>query len=182
LRQQNAELNRLYVETQERVRELEIFFRIVSKLRQVETLEAMLPALLKELQQILGADSSAVSLLQPDGEHFSVAWADGLLSPLRGSTFSVQEGISGHVFRTRQPYATLDYTTDPYHLDDLPGGDYRGPAAYVPLESESGLLGVLVLARLGDPQAQPFTPTEMRLLAAIGETKRPRATPSGSQN
>jgi len=163
------ENTRLYVETQQHLRELEMLYDLSHKLRRAESIEAMLPVLLNELQPILEANSGAVTLLQPDGEHFRITRADGFLSPLNGQVFSIQKGVCGYVFRTRKPYAAQDYATDPHRLDDLSVGGYIGPSAFVPLESESALLGVLALSRFGNPQAQPFTPAEMRLLAAIGE-------------
>jgi len=169
LRQKNAELERLYAGAQQHLRELDVLYSLSSKMREAESAAALLPTLLNEVQSTLGADSSAVALLQPDGEHFHVAQTKGHLASLAGYVFSVQEGISGHVLRTRQPYATADYSTDPHHLEEIPGGESTGPAVYVPLESETALVGVLALARFDDPGAEPFTPAEMNLLAAIGE-------------
>ena len=159
----------LFEDTQQRLHELETLYELSSKLRQVETAEDLLPILLRELHNILDADSGAVTLLQPDGEHFRIALADGFLSPLTGRIFNIEEGISGHVFRTRQPYNTQNYAADPHRLTDMPTGNFTGPSAYAPMESETSLLGVLVLSRFGDPQARPFTPAEMSLLAAVGE-------------
>jgi len=169
LRQKNIELEKLYTDAQQHMQVLEGISSIGAKLRQAESVDSLLPQLLEEVQKLLRADSGAIVMLEQDGEHFRVAQAAGLQDSPAGCSLSVQEGICGHVVRTRQPYTTPDYAADSLRIEEMGTSNYRGPAACVPLESENDLLGVLFLSRFDDPEAKLFTPAELNMLASIGE-------------
>ncbi|NOY99320.1 MAG: PAS domain S-box protein [Chloroflexi bacterium] len=160
---------RLYAETQRRIRSLETLFALSAHLRTAQTIEEILPLLLRDVRKALNLDDGLVVLLEPDSEHFTIALADGHFAPNTGRTFNIKEGISGQVLRSRQPYVTDDYAADPHRLAGLYHTDEIGPTALVPLQSEQALLGVLMASRHRGPQVEPFSPDEVRLLSTIGE-------------
>jgi HD-GYP domain-containing protein (c-di-GMP phosphodiesterase class II) len=151
-----------------RISELDALFTLSSNLRRAQTPEEVLQLLLKEARRVMNADEGLVVRHDPDGEHFIIAAAEGHLAPNSGRTFGIEEGVSGQILRTGQPYVTDDYAADPHRLV-LEHGEEVGPAAFVPLKSEETLLGVLMVGRGCTPEAQPFNSDEVRLLVAMGE-------------
>jgi PAS domain S-box-containing protein/putative nucleotidyltransferase with HDIG domain len=149
--------------------ELEALFSISSHLRVAQSAEAMLPLVLAEMRRILRSDANAVILLNPDGRHFTYALSDGPLAANTGVQFDVEKSISGLVLQTSQPYVTEDLSSDSGKASALHGADALGPAMFVPVISESELIGVLVCARNKVNDSQPYSASEVRLLKAIGE-------------
>jgi len=152
-----------------RTEELEALFSMSAALRSARNADEMLPKALDEIHRVLKADAGAVILLTPDGTHFTIALADGPLAPNTGRKFGKEQGISGQIFRTRQPYVTDDYAMDPLKISGLQGANELGPTVLVPLQSETEFLGVLLESRFKGSLSPPFTSAEVCLLTAMGE-------------
>ena len=149
--------------------ELETLFSISKHLRAARSAEEMLPLVVGEMRNVLEVDASLIILLDPGGQNFRYAFGDGALAPNAGEKFTVEKSISGLVLKTRQPYVTKDFSSDPHKNTNLKGAEGLGPAAVVPLQSEEEFLGVLVCARNKERNAIQFSTSEVQLLTAIGE-------------
>ncbi|MGB7876163.1 MAG: PAS domain S-box protein [Anaerolineales bacterium] len=149
--------------------ELEALFSLSAHLRTAQSADEMLPVVLTEIRRVLHSEANAVILLESDGEHFSCALSDGPLAVNNGVQFNVEKSISGLIFRTRQPYITEDFSSDPNKTTTLLGEDNLGPAVFAPVVSESEFLGVLLCARNKDDNSHPYTESDVQLLTAIGE-------------
>ena len=152
-----------------RTEELEALFALATRLREAQTAVNILPALLREMQRVLKTDAVVAALLDPDSDLFTVALAEGSLAPDIGQTIGPAENLSRQALRSHWSYVTDDYATARDRQMALPHADEIGPATIVPLRSENEFLGVLIASRRTSPQAQPFSPEEVRLLAAMGE-------------
>lgn len=164
-----VENSRLYDEARRRLREMEIVSAFAIALRSVQTTSEVLSILLREARHIVAADGAEIILLDSTGEKFTVVQADGILSSEVGVTFGHEEGISGEVLRTREPYKTDDYASDPHHLARVSNSIEMGPTVHVPLHTEREPLGVLVVARKRGGDPHPFGWDEVHLLSVMGE-------------
>ena len=149
--------------------ELETLFSISKHLRAARSADDMLPLVVREMHNVLGADAGAIILLDPDSTQFRYACADGALEANMGKKFAAEKSISGMVFRTNKPYLTEDLSSDTAKATGLMGAEELGPAVVVPLMSEEDFLGVLVCARAKDESSAHFSESEVQLLTAVGE-------------
>jgi len=153
--------------------ELETLFTLSTLLRQAKNARDMLQVALNEVQRLLGVDSATFMLLDREKENFNIALAVGTLSPGIGRSFSVkEESLCRQVLMTKRPYVTADYALDA-HRFAAGWNDYTitdlGAAAYVPIQSEDEILGVLMMAYNKRPNSRLFGHDEVRLLSTIGE-------------
>ncbi len=160
---------RLYEEAKARSEELSAISSLSSHLRQAQTADEMLRAVLREVQRLFDAESAAVTLLDRRAVRFTVALGTGRFEPNIGRTFSMEDGASGLVLRTGQPYVTEDYPATTPRVAPLHYKGEIGPAAFVPMRSEVEFLGSLAAARDRGPDTRPFSANEVRLLTTIGE-------------
>lgn len=154
---------------QVRTRELETLFSLSSHLRSAQSANEMLPLVLKEIQKVVSIDASAITLLSPDKENFTYAIGDGVLAPNIGRQYSVENSISGIVYKTHQSYVTEDLSTDSQQATSLSGTSELGPAVIVPLLSETDFIGVIICGRKKEKSAIHFKSTDVQVLTAIGE-------------
>lgn len=162
------EHSRLLTAEQQQRRELETLLDLVTQLRSARGVDELLTLLLHEVRQRLQADTALVALLDQDGQHFTITQAVGSLAPNQGRVFPSDVGISGQVLRTLEAYSCEDYMSHSKALD-LIGGAELGPAAFVPMQSEEALLGVLMIGRQHHTPPRVFSDKELRLLVTIGE-------------
>ncbi len=152
-----------------RTEELQALVTLSIRLREARTSEDMFQAVLREMRMALAVDTGVVSLLDEDGEHLTVVQADGINVPGVGQRFGKNAGVSGEVLRSGEPFISEDLGTDSRWSTHPGHGGLVGPAAFVPLRSESEFLGVLMATRNRDAKAKRFSPEEVRLLIAMGE-------------
>ncbi|MBK9964113.1 MAG: GAF domain-containing protein [Holophagales bacterium] len=160
---------RLYEEARARTEELSTLLSLATRLRRAQSPRELLPLALGEIRTLVGADGGAVALAEQDGGGFQFVSGVGHLEPCAGLTDGDDEGACGAVRRTGQPLV-LDGPADGSGLPaGFPVGAGLGPQAFIPLQSETGLLGVLVVVRLKAPAAKAFSRAEVRLLSTCGE-------------
>jgi PAS domain S-box-containing protein len=156
-----------------RTAELETLFTISTLLSQARNENDMLNVVLHEAQRILGADSSAILLLDAKKENFVITHAKGSLKSNIGMSFRTdQESISGQVLISGQPYMSSDYSLDTHRVREESLSDSTrniGFATFVPIQSEDEILGVLMISHLKDSHFDLFGHEDTRLLSAIGE-------------
>jgi response regulator RpfG family c-di-GMP phosphodiesterase len=159
---------RLFEQEQSQAKELAALYSISAAMRKSPTMEEMLPAILREVRQLLKADAGMIVLQDQNHADYQIVQADGQIAENTGKTLRADKGILEMVLHARQPYMAVDYNAEPDKLD-LEHTEGIGPAVFVPLESEVELLGVLMAARLNGPGKRPFSESETRVLATVGE-------------
>ena len=152
-----------------RTEDLEALFELSSHLREAKSADDILPAVLHEMRRVFEADGYEITLPDSAGEHLTIALAEGSPVSRVGSVFGRAAGVAGFVMRTREPYVTSDYATDPHRMDSLSHSNMIGPAVFVPLSSENDILGVLMASRQRAKETRLFSQEDVRLLVAIGE-------------
>lgn len=156
-----------------RTAELETLFTLSTSLRQARNASDMLQVALQEVQKFMGVDAVTFTLLDQEKANFRVALASGVLASDDGKSFSTKENsISRQVLLSGQPYVTADYANDPNQLDrgSVPLALQEiGSAAFVPIQSENEILGVLMMCSTKGPHLHLFGPDDIRLLSAVGE-------------
>lgn len=154
IRARNEELGTLYV--------------LSSHMRTAKDSNELLPIVLDNVLHLLQADGGMISLLSTNRSSFTVTAAQGCWKESEGLAFPSEQGLSGIVMRTGQPYISQDYSEEPRYLN-LSQEEQIGPVVFVPLQSEENLLGILAVARLKGAKTSLFTYGEIHLLTAIGE-------------
>ena len=160
---------RLYEAARARTEEISTLLSLATRLRKAQSLEEFLPLALGEIRTLVGADGGAAALWEKDAGRFRFILGAGCLEAWTGSSVPEDEGECGAVRRTGQP----QLISGPAGVSGVPVGGgpacEAGPRAFIPLLSEAGLLGVLVVVRLKTPTSRAFSGAEVRLLATCGE-------------
>ncbi|MBN1538384.1 MAG: GAF domain-containing protein [Anaerolineales bacterium] len=152
-----------------RSEELEALFSLSAHLREAQTTESMTSVMLSEMRRVINSDGGAILLLDNEKQIFTVTQAEGNFLSELGKSFPSNEGGSGQVLRSRQPFITPDYSSMPFKASGLVNIANSGPMAIVPLQSENEFLGVFIASRENAPHTQPFTDGDVRLLSAMAE-------------
>lgn len=160
---------RLYEEARARTEELSTLLSLATRLRRAQSPRELLPLALGEIRSLVGADGGAVALSEQDGGPLRFVSGVGHLEPCAGLSDEQDAGACGAVRRTGQPIVLAGPEDGAGLPPGFPVGPEVGPQAFIPLQSETGLLGVLVVVRLKAPQAKAFSRAEVRLLSTCGE-------------
>jgi len=155
-------------EIRARNKELSALYALSTHMRKAECSADLLPIVLCEMRCLLRADSGIVTRLSSNRTYFTIAFADGRWEPNIGRTFPVGQGTSSTVLDSGEVYVTENYSTEASALDPCYTAQ-TGPAVFVPLLSETELIGVLAVSRRLSPDVRSFIPAEVDLLTAIGE-------------
>lgn len=160
---------RLHEDARARAEELSTLLSLATRLRKAQSRAELLPLALGEIGALVGADGGAVALLEPDGGPLRFVHGVGHLESFEGRVLAEDGGACGVVRRTGQPLALAGAEDGP----GLPAGGLFGPEigprAFIPLQSEAGLVGVLVVVRLRTPSSKTFSQAEVHLLSTCGE-------------
>ena len=162
-----AERTRLMEETRTRITELEAINRVSKTLRQVMSMNEMLPHLMEEILLALDAASGSVWFHDKESKKLRQVIARGWCSNISQLELESGEGVPGTVFATGDIYFSREVSSDP-----RTGGEVRSfiPANWsglaVPVQSEMETIGVLfVSAQL----PREFTSDDARLLVTLAE-------------
>lgn len=159
----------LYEDARARTEELSTLLSLATRLRRAQSPRELLPLALGEIRTLLGADGGAVALSELDGGPFRFVSGVGHLEPCTGLSGLQDEGACGAVRRSGQPLVLSGPEQGAGLPAGFPVGPELGPQAFIPLQSETGLLGVLIVARLKAPAVKAFSPADVRLLSTCGE-------------
>ena len=160
---------RLYEDARARTEEISTLLSLATRLRRAQSPRELLPLALGEIRTLVGADGGAVALSEQDGGPFRFVSGVGHLEPCTGLSEVKDEGACGAVRRTGQPLVLAGPADGAGLPAGFPVGPEVGPQAFIPLQSETGLLGVLVVVRLKTTGAKAFSRAEVRLLSTCGE-------------
>ncbi len=155
---------RMQSEMQHRIRELEVVNRVSTALRSAETLDQMLPILLDEILVVLDARHGCIYLYDPvEGvlrTQITREWHPVTLQ-------HPQEGITGLVFTTGQPYVSREFCSDPRlrpAARDRIAPGWGG--VHIPIRTGQDIVGVLAL---GVELPREIAPDEVALLLTLTE-------------
>src|SRR5438105_1084546 len=133
-----------YVAQAQRAADLEVFFDLSKRLRVARNPEAIYPILVGQAMNLTRAEKGMLFLLEPKGAAMACVYMAGLPPEARGEAFPTSGSAFGKVAETGTPYRTDNLGGEP-----LPVwlNVYRsiGPAAIVPVRSESEIIGTLAL-------------------------------------
>jgi len=157
---------RLFVETRQRLAELDAVNRISTALRAATTLDEMLPRLLDETLAVLGTSAGAISLYDPNREKLEQVIARGWFTQTP-QTASADDDIAGRVMATGQSYVAREFKPDPstsdLTRDQVPNG-WGG--ALVPIRAAHEIIGTLAVSVL---LPRELTSGEVDLLTTLAE-------------
>ena len=150
-------------ERKQHERELEAFAAVSRALRAATTPDEMLPILLRQVQELLRADSVAIGMRDDHGEALIWRAASGEFAAWRDERQPVDQGISGQVMASSQPFTSDDLQTDS-RFERLVRTLNAVTAACVPLMAQAETLGVIWVAR-----QEPFSAVGMHVLTAVAD-------------
>lgn len=158
---------RLYEETRQHAFELETLAEISASLRTARTVPEMLPILLEKTVAAIGATYSVLFLLDPETGDLVTSYSEPAGYYEIGLRQSASEGITGHVWSTREIYISTDIANDPL-LTMAPGEEesFAGTVSsiFIPLQTPDEQVGVL---HIGSNKKRSFSEVDIRLLTAV---------------
>ncbi len=149
-----------------RLAELEAVNKISTALRAAQTLDAMLPLLLKETLAVLGAGTGSIWLYEPAQEMLEMAAQEGWgADPVW--PFKRGQGLPGQVLLTGEPYISRDLKSDPLTTEAARARIPEGTAgACVPIRAAAEIIGALMV---NVPSSRELTAMDVRLLTTLAE-------------
>ena len=140
-------------------RELETIASVSAALRTAPDRASLITTILDQVDSLLQADGSAMSLKEPNSDDLVTVLANGKLAPINGVFTPAGLGLSGHAMQTGQLYVTQDYATDPFAYRKDLFGSIRALAC-APLITQDQKIGVLMVTRqnmIDDHEARLLT-------------------------
>ena len=152
-----------------RAHELGSLAQVSAALRTARTIDEMLPILVREAAQAVGALVGGIFLEEPEsGDFVARCWYPST-PPLLGRRHRPGDGITGHVAVTGEVYIAQDLMRDPL-ARILPEEAERfkdvGSTMTLPLRSQGRTIGVM---HFGLPKGQTFTEEKVRLLTSLAD-------------
>lgn len=164
-----VERSRLFDETNRHTAELEILIDFSSHLRQVISVENMLPVIIDTIRRVTVPFFCSILLLESETNELVVRseYPPGLNRA--GRRLKSGEGVSSYVAKTGQMYITSDLSNDP-HVHVLPEEkenlQHIGGSVTLPLRTQERVIGVI---HITFPKESTTTDANLRLLIAIAE-------------
>jgi PAS domain S-box-containing protein len=153
LQQQNAYLNALNETT----------LALINRLNVSDLLEAILT----RSAGLIGTSHACVYLAEPDTSIIELKVGIGLFKNMIGYRSSAANGLASRVWLSGETESVADYAAWPGRLPDAIF-DQIHPLVAVPLRSEDRMVGMLLLARVGD-ERRPFSEEDNKLLSRFAE-------------
>jgi PAS domain S-box-containing protein len=152
LRHQNEELAALHETTLDLVKPLEA--------------AQLLEIIVSRAAALLGLNDGYLGLVEPDSQEMVIRVASGVFEPHLGYRLKPGHGLSGKVWQTGQPETVANYSSWPDRVPELDSAGIHAAVA-VPIQSSSGLIGVLGLSAL--KEEFHFGPAEVDLLTRFAQ-------------
>ncbi|HEU0291404.1 MAG TPA: GAF domain-containing protein [Anaerolineales bacterium] len=138
---------RLYGETQQRLRDLEIINRVSTSLRLAQSVADILPILLDEALLLIDTPNGAIWLYEHTDNTLKQRIARGASTQATYTVLRPEDGIIGHVFSSGEKYIAPELKKDllmfPGNRDSTPEGL---SGIFIPIKSTIGPVGVLLVA------------------------------------
>ena len=162
-----AERARLFEETANRLKEMEVVNKVSTSLRLAQSLQEMLPKLLDETLRALDTDTGGIWLFDPERRKIRQVIGRGWC--LKAAQLELERGESflGNVLTTEDVYFSGDVAMDPNAAEVLRQlAPTRWSAVCVPIRTELEVIGVFMVS---SPLPREFTGEDARLLVTLTE-------------
>ncbi|MDP2936167.1 MAG: PAS domain S-box protein, partial [Dehalococcoidia bacterium] len=147
----------------QREREMESLVKVADALRKAPNREHLMSALLDEVAALLGVEDTVLVMVNTGRTEKVVEIARGAWSKTVGERSPLDQGITGHIIQTGQPYVSVDPQKDPlFERKHLLEGINEAP--FDPLMVQGEVLGVLGVGR-----SAPIIGEDVRLLTAVAD-------------
>ena len=163
----SLENTRLYIETRQRLDELEMVNRVSFALRAAKDTHEMLPILLNEIQASIESDTATILLYDPEINALKPHATSGWLAGLPKTTFKPGEGIVGKVYSSGVTHISPEFINDPIaHTENAKffGKGWGGIA--VPIRTASETIGVIMV---GIPNPKQVEFHHVRLITTLAD-------------
>lgn len=154
---------RLFEETQQRLRELELIASLSATLRSAVTRAELIRALLKQLISQMGADGATFEVVDPFSGSVMIEQAAGVWQPLAGIVIPAGKGLSAVILRSGQPFLTNHVQVDE-HVYAPRALDGCNAAIGVPLRSDHQITAMLWIG-----SSRALSNDDMRLLTSVAD-------------
>ncbi len=160
------ENNRLYNETQRRLKELVVINRVSTSLRTAQSLDEMLPILLSESLALANTQHGSIWLYDQSSNVLRQHISSGVESSLKHTAIPSHQGIVGNTFTTGRMYTSAEIKNDPLLFEGNRESWMPGLAGIsIPLQSTAGPVGVLMISLETERQIDE----EINLLLILAE-------------
>jgi GAF domain-containing protein/CheY-like chemotaxis protein len=160
---------RLYEETRRRAREMAALAEVGREISANLDLTAVLQQIVELAQSLLGVDSTALFLAQPDGETLKAIVAIGALAePVLNDSIRVGEGIIGDIVLRRDAEVINDVKADGRSVE-IPGtdSDIEERLMVASLVARDQVVGVFAAWRT--MPSRQFTESDLELLVGMSQ-------------
>lgn len=133
-------------------------------IRQTYSTEDMARVIIRTISTLLDIDTVALALRYSENEA-KYRFVDGVGKGQQwiGQEITIDQGITGHALRSKQPYFQNDVVNDPNYLQQY-SEHYHPYAAVLPLISGEEPIGALLLGK-----NKPFNDTDQQIIIAMSE-------------
>jgi PAS domain S-box-containing protein len=149
--------------TRQRERERAATASLASTLRTAITQSEILPLVLKQADQWLEVESSAIGLINSAGTDVILHAARGTWAGFIGDALPLSHGIAAQIVLSGSAFASNDLPTDPQIVRKELLLGLRAMIA-VPLSAENATFGIFALGR-----TEPFTEDDVHLVTTLGD-------------
>lgn len=147
------------------LRELEAVNRVSTTLRAAQSLDTMLPHLIDETLEVIGAPAGLIALFDSNSRLLQSVIARGWLAQIDQT--HLPETIAGRVFMMGDRYIASEFATDPHLPENVREHNLAGwGGASLPIRTADGIIGVLIVST---PLPRELTLSEIGLLESICE-------------
>ena len=143
----SLENSRLFIETKQRLDELEIVSRVSFALRAARDTKEMIPILLNEIKASMDTDSAAIWLYEIEHNELRSKATSGRFNHLQKSSFKPNEGVVGIVYSSGVGHVNTGLINDP--IADLENSNFfgeNGSGIAVPIRTATETIGALAVA------------------------------------
>ncbi len=154
---------RLFGETRQRLRELELIARLSAELRQAATRRELLPVLLEQLMTQMKVDGAALETVHPISGDVTIELGVGIWEELTGQVIPAGQGLSAVILQSGLAYLNNQARNDPrvYFPQEL--GECASIAG-VPLRADDTINGLLWIG-----SCRSLDENDLRLLRSVAD-------------
>ena len=163
---------RLFQEAHKRAAELAVLMELSTALRDTDRTETVMETLLVHSMEALKGVWGGIFVPGPKPDTLTIAWQMGHPSVPPNIALCINNSITGHVYRTEQPYLVADLARDAQTHSQIRGliaeEQISAPlsAIFSPLRAGTECIGVIGISAA---PGRSYSATELRLLSAMAE-------------
>lgn len=162
-----TERKKMELSLQHQLMEFETINRLSSAMRAGKNLKELLCILLKETLDIVNSTDGCILLLDPIDNYLKLVEGSLWFQTRKGMAINIDNGIVGHIFKTKEPYISVDLQKDEFISDKMRGFiPPQSSGTFLPIRSEAGTIGILMVLF---PLSHVINENEVRLLAIISQ-------------